>query len=840
MDIPLYITLGLLAGGYALNKEGKQSRKISNDKFINGKNTNGNISVENVRSGNNNVYDMGYYKKVKEIEEEKVIKNFEKSFNPIATNIIPYFFNTLNESNVKRTKNSKYNKNIFIKELSNALNISPELVKLEPKSNDLSVVATGNGPHGPNGVDADNGFNTSWGQLLSKPETVNKSDIKITHNNMVPFFGSSTKQNMDIENRRTESKLEQFTGQFKLEKQTKTEAPPLFAPTQQNLEMIVAPRQMDRYTSNLQVRNNELPFEQVHVGPGINKGYTAQPSGGFHNTVRILPKTLEELCVNSKTVNEGRVVRGKHRVDSRPLEQQHFKYRPELLVKNENGERNFTTVGGQTRPKIRSKFIIAPTERIVSKKILGIPTNQGGSLRTLNKLLPKSKITVKPEFKNTPFRNTVKVDGKNHHNNQEKSFENRKNERSTTQIRYGEQGHCFSNLKQPVEKSTNHYTDEAKKTRKQSYIMAQNPSGYVHTSATGLKGKAYNPFDVTRTTIRETTEQDDHLGIVQAGGASGMKGKTYDKNDIMRTTIRETTEQDDHLGIVQAGGASGMKGKTHDKNDIMRTTIRETTEQDDHVGIVGKTSLLKQSVYDPHNVAKTTIRETTEQDDHVGIVGKTSLLKQSVYDPHNVAKTTIRETTEQDDHVGIVGKSDTNKHIVYDPFDCAKTTIREMTENNEYKTSINSSYLQNGQGYKTAPTDVKNTQREDYSDWQYVGAAGQADAPSNPQLYNHAYEMRQNVNKEKVAKGRYPTLSGTKINVGKANVNINIKKMERDQLNQYSVLPAPTLPNVRNPMKSCELTSIKNNLPQNNSNFDTSILSAFNMNPLTQPLNSWA
>ena len=33
-------------------------------------------------------------------------------------------------------------------------------------------------------------------------------------------------------------------------------------------------------------RNNVLPFEKINVGPGINDGYSAMPSGGFHQDMR--------------------------------------------------------------------------------------------------------------------------------------------------------------------------------------------------------------------------------------------------------------------------------------------------------------------------------------------------------------------------------------------------------------------------------------------------------------------------------------------------------------------------------------------------------------------------
>ena len=89
---------------------------------------------------------------------------------------------------------------------------------------------------------------------------------------------------------------------------------------------------LDRYVTSTQIRNNELPFEQIHVGRGLNDGFTARPSGGFHNPIRIIPKNIDQLLVNPKVVKEGRVIRGKDPVDQRTAVMKQYKYRPELLV----------------------------------------------------------------------------------------------------------------------------------------------------------------------------------------------------------------------------------------------------------------------------------------------------------------------------------------------------------------------------------------------------------------------------------------------------------------------------------------------------------------------------
>mgnify|MGYP000959748376 CR=1 FL=1 len=576
MDIPIYVGLGLLASGYILNKDGKQSRKkmtVEKKKLDD--------ELENKKSGGNNIYDSGYFNRVREIEDEKVITNFEKSFDPINTNIIPQFFNTLNESQSQHVSNPKYDKNLFKKELAKIMKTTPfELVKLEPTPNDLTDVNQDssieiNGMDGspPKGLYAETELNRGWGQLITRPDADRPDNNRdaLPHNNMVPFFGGSTRQNMDIDNRMTSDKLETFTGQFKLDHQHKMEATTMFAPVQQDLNHLLEPRELDRFVTSTQIRNNELPFEQIAVGPGLNDGYTARPSGGFHNPIRILPKTIDQLLVNPRVVKEGRVVRGKARVDSRTAQEKQYKYRPELLVTNFNGERNFTTVGVRQKPTSRAGYVSVSTNRQVSRKVMGDAVGQGGSRNTKGSLLPKSKVSRKVTYKGIPFRNAVQSEGKKSHNNQQLRFENKANERSTTQVRYGTDGYSYTNCKFDTAQNQVYQQDKAKKTRNESYVIAPNPTGYVQP--TQYRGVVYDPSVQVHTTIRETTENNNHSGQIQPPQKNGI---AYDVNDVARTTIREISERNDHNGHMQTGVA---KGKAYDPLEITKSTKKKKIEE---------------------------------------------------------------------------------------------------------------------------------------------------------------------------------------------------------------------------------------------------------------------
>lgn len=811
MDLAIVAGLGLTTVGYFLNKDGKQAR---NKEELNERQKD--AQLENKKGGANNVYDMGYFQKVKEIEDEHVIPNFEKSFDPINTNIIPRFFNTLNETQVKRVKNPNYEKDLFHKELEKIMKTVPiELSALEPTVNDLtdinqdgSLEANGWAGSPPKGLYAETELNRNWGTLINRP-SANRGDGNrdgsaeppMTHNNMVPFFGGSARQNMKMENRMLDDKLENFTGQFRMDQQHKQEVETMFAPVQQDIYQTLEPREMDRFVTSTQIRNNELPFEQVHVGHGLNDGYTARPSGGFHNPLRILPKTIDQLLVNPRVVDEGRVIRGKDPVDQRTAQQIQYKYTPELLVTNFDGERNFTTTGVQQKPMVRSGIVQKPTSRQKSKELIGPAMTQDGSKRVAIELQPKIKRSTKKNFLNTEYRNQVQAESGKGLLDYIMSYVTRPNERDETQKHYVQQG--LSNINAVAVDGTMgvvHPRDKAKKTRKQSYLLAPNPTGYVSVGGgTGVKSQVYNPFNHAKTTNRQTTEDNNHQGNVQT---DGVKGQVYNPFDLSRTTHRETTENNNHQGNIQADN--------------------------------------KGQVYNPFDLSRTTNRETTENNDHVGPMGQGEIVKGQVYDPNDQMRTTIKETTEKGDYVGVIWSSEHNKQIVYDPFDCPQTTHRETTEDQRYINGTQSTTLQNGTGYETAPTDIRNTQRQFYSQWYHVNSAGQADAPSNPQMYDAAYNMRQDNEKEVVAEGREPTLSGIKMGPGKVDVSIEIKKLEKDQVNQYSAMRAPISCNQALPADVCQMTSYKNALPPTNTYFDPAVLKPYIQNPLAQSLHSWS
>lgn len=900
MDLGFYVLASLLGAGYMLNPN-KQER---DPRYVK-------PQTEALYPNGTNIYGNRDFYKVKGEEAKRVIENWDASKDPVTTNIIPMYYNTLHlkHQDVAKVQNPNFKKELILSVLDSfdektkkiidaKKNISPKRVLHGMHDGERANIADLKWPDSVvDGLPSSSKMTPENGALdqIGGSLLPNRGYEDFTHNNMVPSYGGRLKQNMSIDNRMGADKLETFTGQFKLKQDQKHELGQFFPPTMgiANIYGNVEHRDMSRYVpSNLGKKNNELPFEKVIVGKGLNQGFTAQPSGGFHQFLRVMPKPTEETRVDPVFEQEGRINHGKAPTQQRALSQQLYKKKPELLVGNLNGERNFTTVGAVKGRELRPTLLVRDTNRKNSRLVTG-----PAKLANLSKpyIAPKTKVSQRINFFGTPFRNTVLASGKKINDHGRSGYHNKLNERAVT----GTKAHTL-NPKTWINAITAYFPDTAKKTRKQFYINNPRQSGYAkpqrpsalpaydpsdvarttirettenaqfggNYGSSWKKNRAYDPTDVARTTIRETTEN------ARAGGNYGStwkKQRAYDPTDVARTTIRETTEN------ARAGGnvkSAWKKHRAYDPTDVARTTIRETTENKKHkgwlrlaapkgpsynTGIEGmarptvrettenfdhlgnfKSALTKHKTYDPTDVARTTVRETTEAGGQLGQVS--SIFKKHIaHDPNDVAKTTIKETTEANGHLGIAGgKGTIKKHRTYDPSDVARTTVKQTTiENARPNGNVGNTNIQSGKGYMTTNWYANNTNRQFTCDNEHIGPA--ITYARKTKSYTDAYNAEVNTEKEVIAEGRAPTKECIKVVNGPDMLNMQIKKIDVDRLNGRSVMKTSNTGNYFNPqgISFCTNTSEKNQLPQHDTRLDPVLLDAFKSNPLTQSLHSY-
>ncbi len=203
-------------------------------------------------------------------------------------------------------------------------------------------------------------------------DAVNRSELagvdfgpeEFKHNNMQPFFGS--KQRASRPDADTGALLERFAGAPGVGNSApKKEVGPLFA--MEEAENVFGNRLTTQDVQNRfadldsvnRVKNNELPFDQVRVGPGMGQGYGSEGVGGFgHNEDRDFAmaryKTVDELRPGNrpKVVSEGRANAGAVPGGSRGLIGQVSKNAPDTAF--DIGEFGMVPTNGQApAPTVR-------------------------------------------------------------------------------------------------------------------------------------------------------------------------------------------------------------------------------------------------------------------------------------------------------------------------------------------------------------------------------------------------------------------------------------------------------------------------------------------------------
>ena len=538
-----------------------------------------------------------------------------------------------------------------------------------------------------------------------------------THNNMVPFFGGGVKQNLDEFS--TKGIFENFTG-TQDNYQKKQEQGLLFEP-QKNMGNVYGTGSLDGfmldryYVSN--IRSNETPIEKVYVGPGLNQGYTNEPSGGFQQPDAqdySMPKTTDDIRVktNPKISYLGRVVSGA-KISKPGKIGTIYKNKPDTFYVQE-ADRYFTTTGqviaAEQRPCIITKYTNRKTTELKTRTGSAAPTH-GTVAQVRSKYKVSNKVTYQPDgprnadksgswsilnmfgLPNDYGKQSIKIRNNKRVLNNENEKEGNLNFRSpiekgvvrsrqklklTKKIDITDNNRPIGNFQGSGKNKVYDPNDIARATIKETNIH-NNHSGMM--SEGNNKGAVYDPNEIARATIKETNIHNKHRGMMSSGN---MKGTAYDPNDVTRTTIKETNIHNNHSGMMSTGN---MKGTAYDPNDITRTTIKETNIHNNHNGMMS-TGNMKGTAYDPNDITRTTIKETNIHNKHSGMMSSGNI-KGTAYDPNDITRTTIKETNIHNNHSGMLGTNAPSKGAVYDPNNKARTTLKETTIKNKRKGNIN-------------------------------------------------------------------------------------------------------------------------------------------------------
>jgi hypothetical protein len=346
-----------------------------------------------------------------------------------------------------------------------------------------------------------------------------------THNNQVPFFRGMVKQNMREETNR--GMLDNMVGSG-YDQIGKREQAPLFDPHREPTGNVYGLESSTDFMQDRMIistnRSNEKPVEATRVGPGIGQGYSSLPMGGFQqldiNEVMRGFKSVDETRVASdpKITYEGQIIAGKSLALQRGDLGEVRKYRPDTFFLNENGERNFVTASENTKPTERPAQVMKFQAREEYKS-----ENVG----------PATYTEAKATYNVPSFRAP--------HAKQQDTFGYRNADGSVYGVRNTDaENNDFGRAGYDLPTNQRNVTSE----RGQALNL---------TVAGGPKAlTVYDPNDVARTTVRESTGANDWIGI--AAPVNATKLTVYDPTDITRVTGRNTlAEPDKALNVTRAG-----------------------------------------------------------------------------------------------------------------------------------------------------------------------------------------------------------------------------------------------------------------------------------------------
>jgi len=194
------------------------------------------------------------------------------------------------------------------------------------------------------------------------------------HSNMVPFFGANRTQSTYSDGH--ESLLDKYTGMGKNTFFRKEEAAAFFEPEAGRGNPWKAQVETDfeqsRQVTSMAMKNT-FPIERVHVGPGVNDGYTNLPSGGFNQGIESreyqLPKTTDErrIATKPKLTYHAEPVPGARKVKEMGLQAPVKKNKPDRfqILQGEDGSLPHlnTTLGQQKASSVYPEFIMKTQNR---------------------------------------------------------------------------------------------------------------------------------------------------------------------------------------------------------------------------------------------------------------------------------------------------------------------------------------------------------------------------------------------------------------------------------------------------------------------------------------------
>ena len=397
------------------------------------------------------------------------------------------------------------------------------------------------------------------------------------HNNMVPFNGGKVRGQI-YNNDNAEAILDNYAGTGS-QMIKKIEQAPLFAPEANVQWTHGAPNQSEFYRSRIvpATRNNMVkPFESIHVGPGIGKGFSAEGSGGFNSGMEDrdawLPKTTDELRTTNNPKEEfsmlGHEGPGQAVVSNRGKIGKVEKYSPDTFFINTQ-DRWLTTTGAEKAPQMIPQELFKTSHR--EDTTTSYTGTASAQLKTASYVPKVTQQPKRPELKTNDVTLSSAVGHGPHGESVDKrlkSHTNFKNNRSEncqpTTIRSGFSGAIGAAIA-PI-------MDILRGSRKEEYTCNSRLYGDAGSSVPG--NYVQTEGDVPGVTVRETTLYTPNGYINNQTNGGG-----YETNDQQPIYNQRDSTTDCGTFYSASGGAGTKHGNRTYEADYRATTnvMKEAT-----------------------------------------------------------------------------------------------------------------------------------------------------------------------------------------------------------------------------------------------------------------------
>lgn len=377
------------------------------------------------------------------------------------------------------------------------------------------------------------------------------------HNNMAPFFGGKIRTN-HTPDEVNESILDNYSGSGS-QIINKKEVAPLFNPHKNTQWSHGMPSTSDFLQSRVNPSKNMAnvkPFPELKVAPGLGLGYTTEGCGGYNSGLQMreswIDPTVDQLRVLTKPKAGGIGMLGHegpaiHHVQERGHLGIQEKQRPDTFFEM-GAERYFTTTGAE-------KGTVVMPENVIVKNVHRPETTasyQGiaNSAQHAEYVVGEYRDPHGTQHGAYPILPAY-AGGKGDAN--ENDYQHLTTKAYNNNRSVAPKQDYFGVVRGYVNETVAPLLDVLKPSRKQNAVGTARP--YQNPKTTVNKSYLFNPYDKTKITIRQTTEQAQQ-GYLYVNRNEYGNGGGYDTNPHQPVTNERMTTTD----FFYAGGSSAASG----------------------------------------------------------------------------------------------------------------------------------------------------------------------------------------------------------------------------------------------------------------------------------------